>query len=116
MNIQIIKADVIKSAEAMNDIADALKRLDFVGPMHKLGSAMSGGATVGGSQKLASEWRDDQHRWVTEAGHHRDRSVADAKRIEEADVVTAQEGARQQSALDAGARSRLESKLGTIRG
>lgn len=116
MNIQIIKADVIKSAEAMTDIADALKKLDFAGPLNKLGSAMPGGETAGGSKKLSSEWKDDQHRWVTEARRHHDRSIADAKQIEEADISTAQVGARQQSALDSGARSRMESKLGTIHG
>lgn len=114
MNIQMIKADVVKSSNAMNDIADVLAKFDFTGPMEKLGSAMPGAQSAGGAKSLSAEWKRDQDRWVKGAREHHKASMQDANHIEASDVAAAQEGQRQTSTVSASAGLNFESKLGPI--
>ncbi|MEU6137580.1 hypothetical protein [Nocardioides sp. NPDC047086] len=114
MDIQMIKTDVVKSSNAMNDIADALAKFDFAGPLEDLGSAMPGGQSAGGAKSLSAEWKRDQDSWVKAARDHQKASMQDANHIEATDVGAAEEGRRQTSTVSASAGLNLENKLGPI--
>lgn len=115
MNIKIIKADVVKSANAMGEIAGVVAKLDFAEPMEMLSGGFPGCVSAGGATSLQAEWKSDQGGWVKSAREHRQTSIDDANHIEAADDATAVAGARQRSDIMSPAvQEQLSSKLGPI--
>lgn len=99
MNVQLIRADVKKSANSIETAANNVKGIDLEGPMAEIASALPTGQSVGAANGLKSEWKSDKDTWVKDAQEHHRVTVADANHIAETDQATAQTGDAQRNAI-----------------
>lgn len=111
-DIQMIRADVKKSAAAVEAAADHVGGIDIAGPFGAFGKATPGSISAGAAKTAASNLEHDRDAWVKQAHAHHKMTTADADHIQKTDEAVANAGNAQASHLSDGARSRMSARLG----
>lgn len=112
MNVQIIRADVGRSARSIKSAADQVAKIDFGSPLAKIAGAMTGGTSPGAANGLKGEWKADQDTWVKAANGHHDHTLDDANRIVETDDTIARHGSAQTNALGQNTPAHMSRRMG----
>lgn len=111
-DIQVIRADVKKSAAAVEAAADHVGGIDITGPLSAFAKAAPGGISAGAAKTAGSKLGHERDTWVKQARAHHKMTTADAEHIQQTDEAVASAGHAQASHLSDGARSRMSARLG----
>lgn len=114
-DIQVIRADVKKSAAAVEAAADHVGGIDIDGPFSAFAKAAPGSLSAGAAKTAGANLGRDRDAWVKQAHAHHKMTTADADHIQKTDEAVANAGHAQASGLSDGARSRMDARLGGAR-
>jgi hypothetical protein len=92
MNVEMVEADVRKSAQKIQAAANHVKGIDFSDSISAITSAMPGSTCVGAANKLKTELKSDLDGWVKAANNHHELTNNAADHIVAADVTGQQTG------------------------
>lgn len=92
MNVQMIEADVRKSANKIQEAANNVKGIDFSDSISAITSALPGSTCVGAANKLKTELKTNLDAWVTSANSHHELTNNAADHIVASDETSERTG------------------------
>ncbi|GGR54526.1 hypothetical protein GCM10010197_21270 [Nocardioides luteus] len=94
MNVQMIEADVRKSAQKIQAAANNVKGIDFSDSISAITSALPGSTCMSAANKLKTELKTNLDGWVKSANSHHELTNNAADHIVEADHTSERTGNR----------------------
>lgn len=92
MNVQMIEADVRKSAQKIQAAANNVKGIDFSDSISAITSALPDSTCVGAANKLKTELKTNLDAWVKSANSHHELTTNAADHIVAADETSQRTG------------------------
>lgn len=111
-NIQLIKADVNKSAAEIEAAANHVAGIDIAGPFGELAKAMPGSMSAGAAKTASAALEKDRDAWVKQAHAHHTQTVADASKIHKTDDMIGDAANKSTSSPDSVMNRRIAARLG----